>query len=150
MTLRVLVIHGPNLNLLGSREPDIYGSETMESVNGSLVELGRELGAKVECYQSNHEGALVDKIQSAAGKFDCIILNAAAYTHTSVAIRDAISAVKVPVIETHLSNIHARESFRQTSLISPVAKGVIMGFGAASYALALRAAVAAYKTGKKS
>jgi len=147
--LRILVLHGPNLNLLGVREPGIYGSATLEEINRSMSDLARELDVDAEFYQSNHEGELVDRIQAAVGKFDAILLNAAAYTHTSVAIRDAVAAVKIPVIELHLSNIHAREPFRHTSLLSPVVRGVVMGFGPLSYTLAFRGAVDLLRSEKK-
>ncbi len=147
--MRILVLHGPNLNLLGTREPDVYGSSTLEDIDRSLVKLGAELDVEVECFQSNHEGELVDRIQGSVGKFDAVLLNAAAYTHTSVAIRDAIAAVGAPVIELHISNIHGREPFRHQSLIAPVASGIVMGFGPASYELALRGAVELVRAEKK-
>src|SRR6185295_14239562 len=137
----VLVLHGPNLNLLGRREPDVYGTLTLEEIDERLRTLAVELGVELEIVQSNVEGALVDRIQEAAGTAAAIVINPAAYTHTSVAIRDAILAVGLPVVEVHLSNIHAREEFRQRSLISDVAVGQIIGFGADSYLLGLRAAV---------
>jgi 3-dehydroquinate dehydratase-2 len=136
---RVLVIHGPNLNLLGSREPHIYGRRTLEEINTSLTTLGLRLGVSVDSFQSNHEGALIDRIQQAAGVYAGIIINAAAYTHTSVAIRDALAALSIPVIEVHLSNIHKREAFRNTSLTAAVVTGQIVGLGATGYQLALRA-----------
>src|SRR5712692_9117020 len=136
----VLVIHGPNLNLLGQREPEIYGRTRLGDIDRSLKQLGRELGLKVETFQSNSEGAIVDRIQRARGKCDVLLLNPGAYTHTSVAIRDAILAVDIPVIEIHLSNVYRREAFRHHSTIADVAHGRIMGFGAESYSLALRAA----------
>lgn len=136
--LRVLVLHGPNLNLLGTREPEIYGSADLASIEAALQQLGQQLGASVDSRQSNHEGQLVDWIQEAREGFDGILLNAAAYTHTSVAIRDAISASETPCVEIHLSNTHAREAFRHHSHIAPVSLGVVMGFGANSYALGLR------------
>jgi len=147
--VRILVLHGPNLNLLGVREPEIYGAATLDDINQAITDLARQLGVEVEFYQSNHEGELVDRIQAAAGKFDAILLNAAAYTHTSVAIRDAVSAVRIPVFEVHLSNTHSREPFRHISLISPVARGVVMGFGPQSYILALRGAVEMLRAEKK-
>ena len=147
--MRILVLHGPNLNLLGVREPEIYGAATLDDINQAITDLARQLGVEVEFYQSNHEGELVDRIQAAAGKFDAILLNAAAYTHTSVAIRDAVSAVRIPVFEVHLSNTHSREPFRHISLISPVARGVVMGFGPQSYILALRGAVEMLRAEKK-
>jgi len=136
---RVLVIHGPNLNLLGSREPHIYGRQTLEDINASLTALGLRLEVSVDAFQSNHEGAIVDRIQQAAGAYAGIIINAAAYTHTSVAIRDALAALSIPVIEVHLSNIHQREPFRHASLMAAVVTGQILGLGAAGYRLALRA-----------
>ncbi|MGO9263386.1 MAG: type II 3-dehydroquinate dehydratase [Candidatus Binataceae bacterium] len=138
----VLVVHGPNLNLLGTREPAIYGKTTLRDINQRLIGLGRELGLKVETFQANGEGAIVDRIQEARGKIDVLIINPAAYTHTSIAIRDAIGALEAPVIEVHLSNVYKREPFRHHSTIADVAEGRIMGFGAESYVLALRAAVA--------
>jgi len=138
-TPRVLVLHGPNLNLLGTREPDVYGSTTLADIDASLAELGGQLGATVETRQSNHEGQLVDWLHEAPGRFDGVVLNPAAFTHTSVALRDAISAIPLPCIEVHLSNVHAREAFRQTSLTAPVCIGTIAGFGAGSYSLGLRA-----------
>jgi 3-dehydroquinate dehydratase-2 len=135
----VLVLHGPNLNLLGTREPEIYGRTTLADIDRQLAELGRELRIKVETFQSNSEGEIVDRIQEARGHIDALIINPAAYTHTSIAIRDAIIAVGVPVIELHLSNVHKREPFRHHSTIADVAEGRIMGFGAAGYMLALRA-----------
>lgn len=136
----VLVIHGPNLNLLGTREPEIYGHTTLEDINLQLTALGNELGIRVQSFQSNSEGALVDRIQQARGKTDLIIINPAAYTHTSVAIRDALIAIDAPVIEVHLSNVHKREPFRHHSTIADVVDGRLMGFGAEGYLLALRAA----------
>jgi len=138
---RVLVLHGPNLNLLGLREPEIYGRTTLADINASLIALGRELGVEVETFQSNHEGELVDKIQAARGKCAALIINAGAYTHTSVAIFDAILAVGLPVVEVHLSNLYKREPFRHHSYIARAAVGQICGFGAESYVLGLRAAV---------
>ncbi len=139
--MRVLVLHGPNLNLLGGREPDVYGTATLAAIEASLVSLGRELGVDLEFFQSNHEGALVDRIQQAAGRFHGILINPAAYTHTSVALRDALVAVGLPFVEVHLSNIHAREPFRRRSLLSDRAVGVVTGFGPHSYALGLRGLV---------
>ena len=139
--LSLLVLHGPNLNLLGKREPHIYGSVTLEEINHFLVKEAERLGATVVCFQSNHEGVLVDKIQEALGKYQGIIINAGAYTHTSVAIRDAIAAVKIPTVEVHLSNIYQRESFRHHSYIAPIAIGQISGFGPNSYRLGLQALI---------
>jgi 3-dehydroquinate dehydratase-2 len=138
---KILVIHGPNLNLLGEREPDVYGRATLADIDGRLQSLAKEHGVVVECFQSNHEGEIVSKIGASRAEAGAILINPAAYTHTSVAIRDAISAVQVPVIEVHLSNIHAREEFRKTSLVTPVAKGQVSGFGAYGYELAFLAAL---------
>lgn len=139
---KVLVLHGPNLNLLGIREPGIYGTKTLEDVNNALQERGRNLGLTVECFQSNHEGDLVDRIQQAGGRFGGLIINPAALTHYSHAISDAIAAVDLPVIEVHLSNIFARERFRRRSVISPVASGVITGLGLQGYLLGIEALAA--------
>lgn len=144
---KILIIHGPNLNLLGKRETDIYGTVDLQTINSKIEESARSLKATVEFYQSNHEGDIVERIGKADKKFDAIVINPAAYTHTSVAIRDAIGAVDIPAIEVHLTNIYAREEFRQKSLISPVAKGVICGFGIDSYLLGLEAAVSVLKKG---
>lgn len=137
--MKILVLHGPNLNMLGTREPGIYGRQTLDEINTLLVKLGDELGVVVEARQSNCEGELVGWIQEAVGAFDGVLINPAAYTHTSVALRDAISGTGLPVAEVHLSNVAARESFRQISHISPVALGTITGFGVDSYLLGLRA-----------
>lgn len=136
---RILVLNGPNLNLLGMREPHIYGSETLADIEQSIIAKGKERGAEVICFQSNHEGALIEQIHSAMHGVDGIIINAAAYTHTSVALHDALSALSIPVIEVHLSNIYKRESFRHHSYISSVAQGVICGLGSKGYLLALDA-----------
>jgi 3-dehydroquinate dehydratase-2 len=136
----ILVIHGPNLNMLGIREPGIYGSETLEVINDKIQRHATSKGLSLQIIQSNHEGEIVEAIQKAYPTVDVIILNAGAYTHTSLAIRDAISAVKIPVIEVHLSNIYSREEFRHKSLISPVAVGQISGFGSYSYILGIEAA----------
>lgn len=138
---RLLVLHGPNLNLLGTREPGIYGSATLAEIDVRIREECQALGAEVRILQSNHEGALVDAIQGARTTADALVLNAAAYTHTSVAIRDAVAALQVPVVEVHLSNIFARERFRRRSLLSDVVSGVITGFGSESYVLGVRAAL---------
>jgi 3-dehydroquinate dehydratase II len=138
---RILVIHGPNLNLLGQREIDVYGKFTIDDINNDLKKLAKEKGATMTIVQSNHEGEIVELIGKSKGKYGAILINPAAYTHTSVAIRDAISAVSVPTVEVHLSNIYAREEFRHTSLISAVARGQICGFGKMSYVLGLEAAI---------
>ena len=137
----ILVLHGPNLNLLGLREPEIYGSTTLNQINRSLEMDGEKLQVSVSCLQSNHEGALVDAIHNARGQYQGIIINAGAYTHTSVAIRDALAAVDIPTVEVHLSNIYTREEFRHYSYIAPIAVGQISGFGADSYRLGLQALV---------
>ena len=139
--MKVLFLNGPNLNLLGQREPEVYGRATLADIEAKVRTRAAELKIVVEFLQSNLEGELVGWIQEAKGKFDVIVLNAAAYTHTSIALRDAIVAIGVPTIEIHLSNIHAREKFRQKSLIAPVCTGQISGFGERSYLLALEAAV---------
>lgn len=135
---RILVLHGPNLNLLGLREPEHYGSTTLDAINQSLVKTAEQAGATLETMQSNSEAELIAKVQSLAGnKADFIIINPAAFTHTSVALRDALAAVKIPFIEVHLSNVHAREAFRHHSYFSDIAVGVICGMGAHGYAMAL-------------
>jgi len=137
--LRVLVVHGPNLNLLGEREPEIYGSTRLADIDRDLKRLGGEIGIKVESFQSNSEGEIITRIQKARGKVDALLINPAGYTHTSVAIRDAVIALDVPVVEVHLSNVYRREPMRHHSTIADVAAARIMGFGAAGYTLALRA-----------
>jgi 3-dehydroquinate dehydratase II len=137
----ILIVHGPNLNLLGKREPEVYGSLTLAQINGYLQEDAQSLAVALEVFQSNHEGQIVDVIQSALSQHQGILINPGAYTHTSVAIRDAIAAVKLPTVEVHLSNIHARESFRHHSYIAGVAVGQISGFGLNSYRLGLQALV---------
>ena len=139
--MNILFLNGPNLNLLGQREPEVYGRTTLADIETKVRERAAKFKAAVEFRQSNIEGELVTWIQEAKGKFDVIVLNAAGYTHTSVALRDAIAAVGVPTIEIHLSNVHAREEFRHTSLIAPVCRGQIAGFGANSYVLAVEAAI---------
>jgi 3-dehydroquinate dehydratase-2 len=138
--MKILFLNGPNLNLLGQREPEVYGRATLADIEAKVRERAARLGAEIDFRQSNLEGELVAWIQEAKGKFEAIVLNAAAYTHTSIALRDAISAVGVPTIEIHLSNVHAREEFRHKSLIAPVCRGQIAGFGVHSYVLALEAA----------
>lgn len=138
---RILVLHGPNINLLGTREPEIYGYTTLDDINTMIAARAAEAGIETAFYQSNHEGDLVDAIQQANHKFDFIIFNAAAFTHYSIAIRDAIAAIDVPVIEVHLSNIHQREEFRHTSVLAPVAMGQICGLGVESYLAALEAII---------
>ncbi|MBV1897520.1 MAG: type II 3-dehydroquinate dehydratase [Rhodobacteraceae bacterium] len=136
---KILVLNGPNLNLLGTRQPEIYGSTTLAMVETACVDHGKTLDMAVTCFQSNHEGVLIDAIHDAKGIQDALILNAGAFTHTSVALMDAISSVELPLVEVHLSNIHAREEFRHKSFIAPVALGQICGFGPQSYLLALDA-----------
>lgn len=137
----VLVLNGPNLNLLGTREPEIYGSTTLKDIEDCLKARAEEAGLELDCFQSNHEGDLVDRIQQANHQYDYIIFNAAAFTHYSIAIRDAIAAIDVPVIEVHISNIHQREEFRHTSVLAPVAMGQICGLGVESYLAALEAII---------
>ena len=139
--MTILFLNGPNLNLLGQREPEVYGRSTLAEIETSVRKRAKELGATIEFRQSNLEGELVTWIQQAKGRFDAIVLNAAAYTHTSIALRDAISAVALPTIEIHLSNIHSREEFRRKSLIAPVCLGQVSGFGAYTYILGLEAAI---------
>lgn len=137
--MKILVVHGPNLNLLGRREPEVYGSMTLADINSVLQLLAAELGCDLELFHSNMEGALVDAVQGALDRCDGILINPAAYTHTSIALRDALAAVGLPFVEVHLSNIHRRESFRHHSYLAPLALGQICGFGAESYLLGLRA-----------
>ena len=143
--MKILVINGPNLNLLGQREKDIYGQQTLDDINKEMESIAKKNNCSIEFYQSNHEGEIVDKIGNSKGKIDVIIINPAAYTHTSVAIRDAIASVEIPTIEVHLSNIYSREEFRHKSITAPVVKGQITGFGMNSYILALTAAIDSLK-----
>ena len=140
--MRVLLLNGPNLNLLGLREPGLYGAQTLEGIEADLARQAEGLGVGLECFQSNHEGALVDRIHSARGQVAGIVINAGAYTHTSIALRDALLGVAIPFVELHLSNVHAREPFRHHSHLADKALGVICGFGPASYGLALQGLVA--------
>jgi 3-dehydroquinate dehydratase-2 len=139
--MKILILHGPNLNLLGTREPEVYGSMTLENINEKLIALGKDLGAEINCVQSNHEGALIDALHDARTWANGVVFNPGGYTHTSVALRDAISAIQFPVIEVHLSNVYAREEFRHTSFVSAVCKGKVTGFGWRSYELGLRGLV---------
>ncbi|MEX2571057.1 MAG: type II 3-dehydroquinate dehydratase [Gemmatimonadota bacterium] len=139
--MRVAVVHGPNLNLLGQREPDLYGRATLADLDAEIARLGESLGVQVSAHQANGEGQLVDLVQQLAGEVDGFLVNAGAYTHTSIALRDALLAVERPFVEVHLSNVHARESFRQRSFLSDKAVGVVVGFGSDSYFLGLRGLV---------
>jgi 3-dehydroquinate dehydratase-2 len=145
--MRVGVLHGPNLNMLGRREPDVYGTVTLAEVDVRLADLGDELGVAVDTYQANAEGALVDWIQRTASSVDGYVVNAGGYTHTSVALLDALTGVARPYVEVHLSNLHAREPFRRRSMLAPRAAGVVMGFGPLSYELALRGLVGRLRAG---
>lgn len=144
---RIMVIHGPNLNLLGEREAAIYGTETLEKINTRIKEAAAQYQLEVETFQSNHEGAIVDKIQETRGAFDALIINPAALTHYSIAVRDAIAATDLPVIEVHLSNIYRREEFRKTSVVAPVVVGQISGFGSDGYVLAVQAVSMLFRKG---
>ncbi|GAX90896.1 type II 3-dehydroquinate dehydratase [Effusibacillus lacus] len=139
--VRILVIHGPNLNLLGKREPEIYGTTTLADINRQLSELAKQYSVELDFIQSNHEGEIIDRIHTARESADGILINPGAYTHYSIAIRDALSAVSIPAVEVHLSNIHAREEFRKQSVVAPVVIGQISGFGEHSYALGLLALI---------
>ena len=138
---KILLINGANLNMLGIREPEKYGTLTLKNIEDSVINLGKELGVVVDVYQSNIEGEIVDRIQQALGEYQGILINAGGYTHTSVVIRDAIAAVNIPTIEVHMTNIHSREDFRHTSLLSGVCKAIVAGFGKDSYLLALEGLV---------
>lgn len=139
--LRILVVHGPNLNLLGKREPEIYGTQTLANIDADLAAVAKDLGVEIESVQSNHEGELIDRIQEAIGHTHGILINPGGFTHSSIALRDALVATSLPVVEVHLSNVYARESFRQLSYVSPVAVGVISGLGAQGYKFGLEALV---------
>jgi 3-dehydroquinate dehydratase II len=139
MTRKILLLHGPNLNLLGTREPDVYGRMSLEDINAAALEHARSRHAELRAEQSNHEGALIDMLHVARNWADGVVFNPGAYTHTSIALRDAVSAINLPVVEVHLSNIHARESFRHTSMLAPVCVGQIAGFGWRGYLLAVTA-----------
>lgn len=136
---KILVIHGPNLNLLGEREPGVYGNQSIEVLNSTIIDRAKALGLECEIFQSNHEGAIIDKLHAARKTFDGVVINAGAYTHYSYAIRDAIAAIKLPCVEVHISNVFSRDAFRSESVIAPVCKGSISGFGFESYYLALQA-----------
>ncbi len=146
--MKILVIHGPNLNMLGTREPGLYGSLTLENVNSAILKTARELGAEADFFQSNAEGALIDAVQGARGRYDGIVINPGGFTHTSVALRDAFLASGVPFVEAHISNVHAREPFRKISYFSDIALGVVCGLGAESYLSALRGLVFKLGAGK--
>ncbi len=147
--MRVLVIHGPNLNLLGEREPEIYGTQTLAQIDELLRKSAQELEVEVRCVQHNGEGAIVDELHAAGSTFDAVVINPGAYAHYSYAIADAVKAIGIPVIEAHLSNIAAREEFRRTSVVAPACAGTVAGFGANSYLLALRGACEAARTQKQ-
>lgn len=139
MRKKILVIHGPNLNLLGVREPEVYGAETLDTINGDISDLGRRFDMDVDVFQSNHEGEIVEKIQGARGIYHGLIINPAAYTHTSIAIRDAVAILDIPVVEVHMSNIYKREHYRHQSLLADIVTGQITGFGGRGYLLGLHA-----------
>ena len=137
LSMKILLINGANLNMLGTREPEKYGSKTLQDIETAVIKRGAELNCEIDTYQSNHEGEIVERIQNAKGIYDGILINAGGYTHTSVVIRDAIAAVNIPAVEIHMTNIHAREEFRHTSLLTGVCVGIVAGFGENSYILAL-------------
>lgn len=137
--MKIMVVHGPNLNLLGTREPDVYGTATLDEIDAALREAAADRSSEVETFQSNHEGELIDKLQQARDGFDGVLINPGGYTHTSVALRDAVQALDVPVVEVHLSNIYAREEFRQHSMITGACTGIVSGFGVRSYLMGLDA-----------
>lgn len=143
--MKILLINGANLNLVGTREPEKYGNISLADIENSVISRGKELGAEVDVWQSNHEGEIVDKLQSSKGVYDGILINAGGYTHTSVVIRDAIAAINIPTVEIHMTNIHAREEFRHTSLISGVSIGQVVGFKEKSYTLALEGLISYLK-----
>ena len=145
--MRLLLLNGPNLNLLGSREPGLYGTQTLEQIESALSQQAADLGVELQCFQSNHEGELVDRIHAARGQVDGILINAGALTHSSIALRDALLGVAIPFVELHLSNVHAREAFRHQSMLADKAIGVICGFGPASYGLALQGLVQRLRAG---
>ena len=145
--MRLLLLNGPNLNLLGSREPGLYGAQTLEQIESALSQQAADLGVELQCFQSNHEGELVDRIHAARGQADGILINAGALTHSSIALRDALLGVAIPFVELHLSNVHAREAFRHQSMLADKAIGVICGFGPASYGLALQGLVQRLRAG---
>ena len=145
--MRLLLLNGPNLNLLGSREPGLYGTQTLEQIESALSQQAADLGVELQCFQSNHEGELVDRIHAARGQADGILINAGALTHSSIALRDALLGVAIPFVELHLSNVHAREAFRHQSMLADKAIGVICGFGPVSYGLALQGLVQRLRAG---
>jgi 3-dehydroquinate dehydratase-2 len=140
--MKILVLHGPNLNLTGVREPEVYGSITLDEINARLVKEGLDLGVEIVCMQSNHEGALIDALHDAQNWAEGVVFNPGGFSHTSVALRDAVAAIRIPVVEVHMSNVYAREKFRHQSYLSAVCKGKIVGFGMYSYILGLRAIIA--------
>ncbi|MDR5693790.1 MAG: type II 3-dehydroquinate dehydratase [Armatimonadota bacterium] len=146
---RILVVHGPNLNLLGERQPEIYGRQTLEEINQSLLALAAAEGVEVEFFQSNHEGAIIDRLHQARNVVDAVVINPGALGHYSYALRDAIASLSIPVVEVHLSNLHAREEFRHRLVLSPVCRGQVMGFGPYSYLLGLRAAIHLIREGAR-